>query len=294
MRLRSKLFYLSMVVLTAILFTQCSTDEGVRPNDDTAITGRGLINGGSSTTVYLTGLSTQNELVFLTVTSHGTTETGLIPITGLRPGEFIIAIDKGKELFGLSNQSTIYKISTVNGQARPLGGNFTPAVEGDLVGFDVSPTDNVIRVMTAGQNLRISSTNGQVIGEDAIWHITGLALNGIAYLPGVSGGKPILYALDIAGRKLYRQAPAGTGAVSLVGGTNWDWRLEGGFDITSTGGYTIQYGHGLSGGSGGSGVGGNGSDDVTQDDYRVLVVDLKSGVASSRGRVRPMLGLTVR
>jgi hypothetical protein len=294
MRLRINLFHASMVVLTAVLFTMCSSDEGLRPSDDAAIAGRGLISGGTGTSVNLIGLSVQNELVFLAVNSHGATETGVLPIVGLRAGENIIAIDKTKELYGLSSMSAIYKINTTSGQARPLGGNFTPAVTGELVGFDVSPSDNVIRVQTANENLRISSTTGQVIGTDPVWHITGLALNGIAYLPGVAGSKTTLYGIDIAGQKLYKQAPGGTGAVVLVGATTFVWRVEGGFDIASNGvGYTVQYGHGTGGGSGGAGAGG-GSDDITQDNYRLHSVNLKSGVASSLGVVRPMIGLTVK
>src|SRR6187399_828372 len=289
MRLRINLFHASMVVLTAVLFTMCSTDEGVRPSDDTAISGRGLISGGTGTTMNLIGLSDANELVFLTV-SHSAVETGVIPITGLRPGEYMIAIDKTKNLYGLSSMSTVYLISPINGQARPLGPSFTPALSGDLFGFDVSPTDNVIRVMTSAQNLRISSTNGQVVGQDAVWHITGLNINSIAYLPTASGGKATLYAIDIGGQKVYKQAPVGTGTPLLIGGTTFEWRLEGGFDIAGNGvGYTVQYGHGLS--SGGAGVG---QDDVTQDEFRLYTVDLKSGKATSKGIVRPMLGLTVK
>jgi hypothetical protein len=36
MRLRINLIRSSMVVMTALLFTMCSTDEGIRPSDDTA------------------------------------------------------------------------------------------------------------------------------------------------------------------------------------------------------------------------------------------------------------------
>jgi hypothetical protein len=291
MRLRIKLHYLGMLVLTAMLFTMCSSDEGLRPSDDAAITGRGLISGGTGTTVNLIGLSTKNELVFLTVL-HGATETGLVPIVGLRDGENIVAIDKTKDLFGLSDQSTIYKIDLVSGIARPLGGSFIPALSGDLFGFDVSPSDNVIRVMTSDQNLRISSSTGQVIGQDPLFHISPITINSIAYVPGVYGGKTILYAIDIAGQKVYKQAPAGYGSVALVGSTGFDWRLEGGFDIASNGvGYTVQYGHGVNGS--GSGAGG-GSDDTSLDDYRLHSINLKSGAATSLGVVRPMIGLTVR
>jgi len=278
-----------MVVMSALLFTMCSTDEGIRPSDDTAISGRGLISGGTGTTVNLIGLSDKNELVFLTV-SHGATETGLVPITGLRTDEFIIAIDKAKELFGVSSQSQIYKINPLTGVARPVGLSFTPALSGELVGFDLSPSDNTIRIMTATQNLRISTSTGQVLGQDGPWHVSPLALNSIAFLPGVAGSKTTLYGLDIAGQKLYKQAPGGTGAVVLIGSTGFEWRIEGGFDILSNGvGYTVQYGHGFS--SGGPQIG---NDDVTEDEFRLYTVNLKSGVATSKGVVRPMIGLTVK
>ncbi len=293
MRLKINLFRTSVVVLTLTLFSMCSTDEGLKPVGDTAISGRGLINGGYATSINLIGLSTQNELVFLTV-AHSATETGLVTIKGLRNGETIVAIDKTKDLFGLSNQSTIYKIDPITGNARPLGGNFSPALSGDLFGFDVSPSDNVIRVMTTDQNLRISSTTGQVIGQDPVFHISPQAINSIAYVPTSAGSKTTLYAIDIAAQKVYKQAPAGTGAVVLVGSTGFDWRMEGGFDIASNGvGYTVQYGHGLGAGNGGAGAGG-GFDDVTQDNYRLHSINLKSGAATSLGIVRPMLGLTVK
>jgi hypothetical protein len=144
--------------------------------------------------------------------------------------------------------------------------------------------------MTAGQNLRISTSNGQVLGQDGPWHVTPLALNSIAFLPGVAGSKTTLYGLDIAAQKLYKQAPGGTGAVVLIGSTGFEWRIEGGFDILSNGvGYTVQYGHGLS--SGGPQIG---NDDVTEDEFRLYTVNLKSGVATSKGVVRPMIGLTVK
>jgi len=290
MKLKVNFFRFCMVALMAIVCTMCTTDEGVSPSDDTAISGRGLISGGTGTTVNLIGLSTVNELVFMTV-SHSAVETGVIPITGLRPGESIIAIDKTKDLYGLSNQSTVYKISPLNGVARPLGPAFAPALNGAVFGFDVSPTDNVIRVMTSGQNLRISSTNGQVVGQDAAWHVATLAVNSIAYLPAVSGGKATLYAIDIAAQRVYKQAPAGTGPVSLVGSTGFEWSAEGGFDIAPNGvGYAVQFGHGTNGE--GPGVGSSG--DLKEDNFRLHSVNLKTGVATSLGIVRPMMGITVK
>ena len=53
-----------MVALMGIVCTMCTTDEGVSPSDDTAISGRGLISGTGRQN--LIGLSTVN-VGFMTV-----------------------------------------------------------------------------------------------------------------------------------------------------------------------------------------------------------------------------------
>jgi hypothetical protein len=293
MKLSIKLLHLSAMVLTGVLFSMCTTDEGVKPSDDAIISSRGLISGGSST-VYLIGLTEKNELVNLTV-AHTATETSVVPITGLRDGETILAIDnntKTKALFGVSDASTVYKIDPVTGLARPLGDPFKPPLNGKYVALDVSPQDANLRVTTdGGLNLRVSPITGQTIAEDPFIGVVPGGINSIAYLPSLSGGKALLYTLDISTNALYRQLNANGGTMQLIGYTGFTWRLEGGFDIALSGiGYTVQYGHGNV--SGGPVIGS--SDDVTEDDFRIHSINLKTGKATSLGPVRPMIGLCVK
>ena len=312
MRLITYTVRLSLVLFTLVVLSMCTTDEGLKPSDNTQISSRGL------TSVNLIGLSLNNELVFMSA-FHTVTETGLIPIAGLRTGESMRAIDmhpKTKVLYGLSTSSVIYQISTVNGSLRPLGAPFSPAVSGDLIGFDVDPNLNLIRIMTSSfQNLKISLVNGQVIGQDLYFHIPGAAINGIAYGPvstlgggglgggglggggtgggtgtgGTSANKAPLYAINLGNQSLYKQTPSGSGSPVLVGSTGWEWTAEGGFDIGPNNiGYTVQYGIGI------HPLGTIDGDDLTTEEYRLHYINLSNGVTSSYGTVKAMVGLTVR
>ena len=293
MKLSYKLFHLGTLVVFGILLSSCTKDEMVRPNDDVSITSRGLISGGS-TTVYLIGLTAANELVHLTVT-HTATETSVIPVTGLRPGETLLAIDNNKKnntLFGVSDASTIYKIDDATGIARPLGLPLDPILDGKYVAMDVSPQDGNIRITTdAGLNLRVSPLTGATVARDNFEGVFPGAMNSNAYLPVLSGGKALLYTLDIGSNALYRQLNANGGQFTLIGYTGFTWREEGGFDIGTNGvGYTAQYGHGNT--SGGPVIGG--TDDTAEDDFRVHSINLKTGRATSLGAVRPLIGLTIK
>ena len=293
MKLSMNLFRLGAVVLTGMLFSMCSTDEGVSPNDDGIISSRGLLTGGSSTNVALIGLSAANELVSLQA-GPPATETAVVPITGLREGETILGIDvrtKTGELYGLSSQSIIYKLDATTGVATPVGAPFTPLLEGTIFGFDINPADDVIRVMSnKNQNLRISATTGQVVAIDPFVNFGGYVLNSIAYLPILSAGRAILYDLDVTTGALYKQTNANGGPLTYLGLTGFNWSGEGGFDISANAiGYTVQYGSIRQSGSGTWGA-----DDTTQDAYRLYTVNLKNGKATSFGKVRPMIGVVVK
>ena len=317
MRLFTNMFRFSLVLFTLMVLSMCTTDESLKPSDNAQISGRGLTpGGGGSTSVNLIGLSLNNELVFMTA-FHTVTETSVVPIGGLRTGESIRAIDMNKKtgiLYGLSTESVIYKIDINTGSLHPVGPAFKPAASGDLIGFDVDPNLSLIRVMTSSlQNLKISMTTGQVIGQDLYFHIPGAAINGIAYGPistlggggtggggtgggtggggtgGTSGNKAPLYAINLGNQSLYKQTPSGTGTPVLVGSTGWEWTAEGGFDVSANNiGYTVQYGIAI------HPQGAVEADDFTTEEYRLYSINLTNGVTSSFGTVRPMMGLTVR
>mgnify|MGYP003436314097 FL=1 len=112
MRLSLKLInYGAAAFMGILLTTGCTNEDTVSPNDNGAIEERSLI--GTIPSVPLIGLSPNNELVHL-LSGPPVVEKGVVPISGLRPDELIIAIDtrtETKELYAVSNQSIIYKAS---------------------------------------------------------------------------------------------------------------------------------------------------------------------------------------
>jgi len=296
MRLGFKIFNFSAAILTGLLFTTgCSTDDGVNPLDNTPIESRGLLSGILPNTPLI-GLTPNNELVNL-LSGPPAVDQGTVAITGLRTDEVMLAIDtrpKNKQLFGVSSYNIIYRIDPVTGVATPVGSPFTPVIAGSMVGFDFSPVDDMIRVITdSGQNIRISPTTGAVVGVDSPINSFSAAINSVAYGPLLSG-RTTLYDVDIAGGYLYKQVSPGNGILQLVGSTGYLFSGDGGFDITNSNiPFSVQFGRSRvpQPGYGGS-LGG--SDDTTQDAYRLFTINLRTGLFISYGKVRPMIGLAVK
>jgi hypothetical protein len=62
------------------------------------------------------------------------------------------------------------------------GWPFTPAIDGGVVGFDINPTDDRIRLVTDNdQNLRIHPLSGQVVAIDKNLTPSQVSINSIAY-----------------------------------------------------------------------------------------------------------------
>lgn len=290
MRLKLNLFNLSAAVLSGLMMIPgCTSDENLKPTDESQLETRGLISGGSANTALI-GLSANNELVSL-LSGPPVSEQSVIPIVGLRSEEVMLAIDtrpKTKQLYGVSDQSIIYIIDKFSGVATPLfNGPFSPVISGNVVAFDFNPADDLIRLITdTGQSLRISPLTGAVVGVDNFVNILQTVINSVAYLPSSSTGgtKSVLYDIDIASGNLYKQLTA-TSPLQLVGNTGFAWQGEGGFEITPAGtAFAVQYGHARS-------TGGFGTDDLTQDAYRLYSINLKTGKATSLGKIRPMVGI---
>jgi hypothetical protein len=282
-------------IFGSLLFTACTQEDQVKPSDSLPIEERGLISGLPVNTALI-GLSTNNELVNL-MSGPPVVDLGVIPITGLRVEEFILAIDtrpKTGELYGVSNQDAIYKIDKTTGAALLVSQSpLTPAPGGDYVAFDFSPAEDLIRLITnTGQNMRISPITGAVTSVDGPIQSFSVAFNGAAYTTAKIGVPGALYDLDPGTGALYRQNPV-SGAISLVGLTGFNFEGDGGFEITTSNvAFAVQYGKSRFQ-VGGGGIFGT-QDDTTQDAYRLLMINLRNGVATSHGKVRPMIGLAVK
>jgi hypothetical protein len=289
MRLNVKWFRLSSaLIVVAALLAGCAKDELVKPASDLTLDERGLTAGVPN--APLIGLTPTNELVHL-MAGPPVVEGAMVPITGLRDGENVIAIDKSPssgDLFGVTNQNVLYRIDKTTGLATAVSGlTFDPIITGDFVGMDVNPQDNLIRVITnTGQILKISPVTGGVTGVESVLGLgNATRINSVAYMPVVgTTARPALYEIDQSTNALYRQTTFGS--LQLVGTTGFTFEGEGGFEITSSYyAFAAQYGYSRTGGS-------ISFEDITQPANRLFKIDLRTGKASSLGKTRPLIGLT--
>lgn len=111
-----------------------------------------------------------------------------LPVSGLAPGETLVAMDfrvSRGVLYGLSNQARLYTLDTRTGQATPVAATASGwALHGPRVGLDFNPAADRVRVVTeAGQNLRIHPD-------------TGLAVDHAPATPGLQPDGALAYAPD--------------------------------------------------------------------------------------------------
>ena len=163
-------------------------------------------------------------------------------ISGLQSGEKLLAIDfrpATGQLYGVGSTSRLYVINQNTGVARMVGpGAFTPAINGNIVGFDFNPTVDRIRLVTNnGQNLRLNPETGTVPFTDGNINLNGELgpmIAAAAYENNVAGATTTtLYGIDIVGKKLYRVNPPNDGRLEEVGSLGLDISGEGGYDIDS-------------------------------------------------------------
>jgi hypothetical protein len=162
-----------------------------------------------------------------------------VAITGLQSGETILAIDfrpATGQLYGIGSSSRLYVINQNTGAARALTTeSFRPGLAGNQVAaFDFNPTVDRIRLVTStGQNLRLNPETGTVANTDgSINGATGATITGAAYTNNVAGASTtVLYDLDPASDRLFRQDPPNEGTLVAVGNLNLNISGDGGFDI---------------------------------------------------------------
>jgi hypothetical protein len=184
------------------------------------------------------GVTAANQLVKMNAKAS-TTALATITITGLPAGEKILAIDfrpATAQLYGVGATSRLYTINHETGAAVALGAAaFTPAISGNLVGFDFNPTVDRIRMVTSsGQNLRLHPETGVVAATDTPLNPGAPSVPAAAYTNSFAGATTtILYNIDIATKKLYKQDPPNNGTLVEVGSFDVASANESGFDISA-------------------------------------------------------------
>ncbi|MDQ3279536.1 MAG: DUF4394 domain-containing protein, partial [Bacteroidota bacterium] len=147
-------------------------------------------------------LTASNEIVKYAI-DNALREVSALSITGLASGEKLLAIDfrpATGQLYGVSSASRIYTINTSTGGATAVGQSFTPAINGDFVGFDFNPTVDRIRLVTSsGQNLRLNPVTGMVAAMDKNINPAAASVTAVAYTNSFAGAtSTTLYDIDVA------------------------------------------------------------------------------------------------
>lgn len=217
-----------------LVSASCKKDKVIvnPPGADESITGPDMA---------VFAVTLDNQLVSVNA-KNAASITKQTPITGLQAGETILGIDfrpATGQLYGVGSSSRIYVINTETAVARAIGSSaFTPAIAGTAVGFDFNPTVDRIRLVTlSGQNLRLNPETGTVAATDGVINsAAGATVTAAAYTQNTAGANTtILYVIDVANDKLYKQDPPNDGKLVEVGPLGFDAKDAGGFDISPDG-----------------------------------------------------------
>jgi hypothetical protein len=108
---------------------------------------------------------------------------------------------------------------------------FTPAVAGTIASIDFNPTVDRIRLVSnSGQNLRIHPETGATAASDTSTSSTGIT--GVAYTNSKAGASStVLYDIDPAAGKLFKQDPPNNGTLVEVGSLGATFAGQAAFDI---------------------------------------------------------------
>lgn len=281
------------MLISFLLITGCAKEENISPLNNT-LDERGPTASGLPGSSLMYGLSDSMALVAF---SYGppVTELAVMPIKGLHVGERLLAIDirpRTGQIYAVSDSNLIYILDR-NGLAYPVSLTpFTPGIDGTMVGFDINPADDRIRLVTENdQNLRISPVTGQVLAVDVPLSPSQVSINAIAYAVSGSSSSTLsasysLFDIDMATGDLYRQN-FNSGILTFVGSLGINISSEGGFDAQKSGAWAVFNSSSKLGGIG------PGNDDLLEAATRLWKIDLQTGIATSYGRMRTLIGLAV-
>ncbi|WP_241330388.1 DUF4394 domain-containing protein [Chryseobacterium arthrosphaerae] len=222
-----KLLHTYFVLFAFIALLSCDNSDDNMPD---------MMNPqGPDLMVY--GITAMNELVYFN-SNNPKTFTSKTAVTGIPSGEKLLSIDfrpATGELYALSNASKLYIINTSNASARVVGSTaFTPVISGTTAAIDFNPTVDRIRLVSnTGQNLRLHPETGAVAATDININGTGNpSVTGLAYTNSKAGASAtILYDIDPASGKLYKQDPPNNGTLVEVGSLGTTFTGQAAFDI---------------------------------------------------------------
>jgi hypothetical protein len=191
-----------------------------------AATPAGVVGGGHVVRAFglatyalpMVALGTGNQLHRFSSATPGVFD-GTVNVTGLAPGESLVAIDirpANHGLYGLGDGGRLYAIDLAGAATAVTAAPF--ALSATLFGFDFQPIVDRIRLTSnTGQNGRINPDTGTLITDTAInGAVTGLA--DVAYTNSyVGAAATTLYGIDSAVTRLVTVDNPNGGTTTLVG-----------------------------------------------------------------------------
>jgi hypothetical protein len=156
--------------------------------------------------------------------------------TGLMIGETVVGLDfrpANQQLYALSSTGRILTVNTANGAFTTVGTGLGNVLMGNSFGFDFNPTVDRIRLVSnTGQNLRLNPNDGTLAATDGMLNPGSPAISGAAYTNNFVGTtSTVLYVLDGASGKLFRQDPPNNGVLVEIGNLGGMFSGMNGFDI---------------------------------------------------------------
>lgn len=186
-------------------------------------------------------LTDNNQLIQFNA-KNAASAIATISITGLQVNEKILSVDYRPatgQLYALGNSNRIYVIDTKTGVAHAIGATaFTPAIDGTVATIDFNPTVDRLRLITnTGQNLRLNPETGVVAATDGVINgVVGATIVGASYTNSMAGASAtVLYDIDAATDKLYRQDLPNDGTLVEIGSLGVDVSGAVGLDIAVNG-----------------------------------------------------------
>jgi hypothetical protein len=130
------------------------------------------------------------------------------------------------KLYGVGTDSRVYTVDTVTAVASPVGGTFTPALDGEHFGLAMDPATDRIRIQSAetAQNLRLDPATGQVTNVDAaLAYAVGdpneTSTPAVAAAAVTSGAAGATYGIDWLLDELVVMTDPSSGSVTTLGST---------------------------------------------------------------------------
>ncbi|MCS3530596.1 DUF4394 domain-containing protein [Chryseobacterium sp. JUb7] len=222
-----KLLHLCLTLFVITTVSSCNDSEEFTMTEN-------MVQGPD---LMIFGLTSANELVSFN-SNQPQLFTSKTSVTGITSGEKLLSIDfrpSTGELYALSNASRLYIINTSTASARAIGTTaFSPSITGSIASIDFNPTVDRIRLVSnTGQNLRLHPETGAVAATDLNINGTGSpSITGIAYTNSKAGASTtLLYDIDPATGKLFKQDPPNNGTLVEVGNLGTTFTGQAAFDI---------------------------------------------------------------